>query len=166
MARLAISLFVLVLALANLLAATRFSFWLDREAVRHLAILDPARSTATSPGQTNTPPRDLALREALRAWFGWGRYRDQDPKTRDLFREAYWDTVTLDGACVALGKQELTIEVIVWGGNFAKVQFHETGRILQINFWGMRREGVRPENPTGWRFSAHLSLVENKGLGL
>ncbi len=167
MLRTAISWFLLCLGLVNLLAAVRLSIWLAGEG-RTLTVLDPARATAALVRDRPKAGgiRDLALREALRVRFGWGRYHDQDPEALQRFRDAYWRKVTIEESCRDLGKTDLSPDRIVWGGNFAKVHFRETGRILQINFWRMRRGEARIVNPTGWVFSARLSLIENKGLGL
>ena len=166
--RILTSLFLLLLAVTNLFLVLQNRYRITN--LEQVLVMDAARASVShapvlkDDSREDDITRGLALCEALRAQFGWGRFRNMALPQK--VREAFWEEVVMDGGCEALMGRDLTIKDIYWGGNYAKVTFKETDEWLQINLWRMTRQSSKPWNPTGWLFAARLSLVEDEGVSL
>ena len=159
---------LLGLALINLALAAAYVYGVRPGHLQRVTVFDPSREriTPVTPSEAPDLARELALREALRVVFGWGRFRGQTPERLPAFRDAYWDRLSVDPDCQVLGEKDLSIESLVSGANYAKVRLKGTAHLLQVNFWSGERGRPSRENPTGWRFGAKLDLIDNQGWGV
>jgi len=158
------SLFLLLLAVVNLF----LTLYVHIQVKKHeVLVWDPARQTlqwARPQDHALERERMIALKDAVRIEFGWGRFRSQ--AELGPFKAAYWDALKVEAGCQKLYEQDCEILDVVWGGNYALIHFKSVAEILQVNFRNMRRGSISHENPTGWRFDGWLCLVEAGGLSL
>ena len=150
------------------LALTLFALVQHAPQTESMTVVDPARHIANQAEHLPdaAQARDLALKEALRLHFRWGRYRSQPPEFVRASASAYWIQAVMDDACKPLVGSQVTVTRVVWGANYAKVAFRDHPQWLQLNFWAIEQGPQSSENPTGWQFSARISLIDARGVTL
>ena len=121
--RILVSLSLLLIATANLFLVLHTQYQVA--AMEQMLVLDAALGSLSSAPvlkdseKAEAVTRGLALRDALRAYFGWGRFRGISLPA-DV-REAFWEEVVVGDDCKGLIGKDLTIQNIFWGTNYARV---------------------------------------------